>query len=492
MTRLPYSFAKENKFIILEIGNEILLQYSDVSDLNLIPEILRLHSNITKFEEISLDNFDAVLTEYYRGGGLNADIEEEISEKDKLYNALQGAEQSADLLDSDNDAPIVRLVNSLFDEAVNSEASDIHLEPFENNIAVRLRVDGVLNEIASLSSKLAPYLVSRIKVMSKLDIAEKRLPQDGRLSVSLGKKIIDVRVSTLPIRNGERVVMRILDKENALIGFDELGMSKNIKLNFQKSLKEPNGIIFVTGPTGSGKTTTLYAALDLINDKFRNIITVEDPIEYAINGISQTQVNSKVGMSFAAGLRSILRQDHDVVMVGEIRDKETAEIAVQASLTGHLVLSTMHTNSASSALARLTDMGIEPFLISSSIKAILAQRLVRKLCDNCKALDDDVASQNKFKELAKKYLIKENKIFKSVGCNYCQAAGYKGRLGIYELISIDEEIKKKIYNGVSEQEIEDYCFKKTENMESNAVNAVANGLTTIEEIYRVIKFNEYV
>ena len=257
-------------------------------------------------------------------------------------------------------------------------------------------------------------------------------------------------------------------------------------------MKEPNGIIFVTGPTGSGKTTTLYAALDLINDKFRNIITVEDPIEYAINGISQTQVNSKVGMSFAAGLRSILRQDPDVVMVGEIRDKETAEIAVQASLTGHLVLSTMHTNSASSALARLTDMGIEPFLISSSIKAILAQRLVRKLCDNCKALDDDVASQNKFKELAKKHLIKENKIFKSVGCNYCQAAGYKGRLGIYELISIDEEIKKKIYNGVSEQEIEDYCFKKTENMESNAVNAVANGLTTIEEIYRVIKFNEYV
>ncbi|MGI9439226.1 MAG: GspE/PulE family protein, partial [Parvibaculales bacterium] len=387
---------------------------------------------------------------------------------------VQGVEHSADLLAGDDDAPIIRLLNSLLSEALRSGASDVHLEPFENNVIVRLRVDGILKEIASLSPKLAPYLVSRIKVMSRLDIAEKRLPQDGRLSLSLGGKTYDVRVSTLPIRYGERVVMRLLDKDNAFFGLEDLGMRAEMQSLFEAALREPNGIVLVTGPTGSGKTTTLYSALSLMNDISRNIMTVEDPVEYALHGISQTQVNPKIGMTFADGLRSILRQDPDTVMVGEIRDKETAEIAVQASLTGHVVLSTVHTNSAAAAVTRLMDMGIEPLLLSSSLRLVLAQRLVRRLCPDCKTPDttDTEASH------------------KPVGCPSCQNIGYRGRIGIFELFCVDDAVRQMIADGATEQQIEAHAFADQPLLAESGRALVAAGETTMEEVLRVARLND--
>ena len=381
---------------------------------------------------------------------------------------MQSVEKAADLLDSDDDAPIIRLLNSLLSEAVRAGASDIHLEPFENKMLARLRIDGILTEIASLSAKLAPYLVSRVKVMARLDIAETRLPQDGRLSLTLGEKNYDVRVSTLPIRYGERVVMRLLDKDSVQYDLADLGMTSELRKVFESTLKEPNGIILVTGPTGSGKTTTLYAALEILNETERNIMTVEDPIEYALHGVSQTQVNNKIGMTFASGLRSILRQDPDIVMVGEIRDRETAEIAVQASLTGHIVLSTVHTNSASSAVTRLVDMGIENYLLASSLKLVLAQRLVRRLCSSCKTQD-------------------ESGEYHPVGCDQCQNNGYRGRVGIYEILSVDENIRSMLARGADEQEIEAYAFSKTQKLSDAGYALVQAGETTKAEIIRVAR-----
>ena len=361
-------------------------------------------------------------------------------------------------------------------------ASDIHLEPFEDKVAVRLRIDGLLTEIAALSAKLAPYLVSRVKVMARLDIAEKRLPQDGRLSLTLGGKSYDVRVSTLPIRYGERVVMRLLDKDQAFLSLSDLGMAEKICKRFESALSEPNGILLVTGPTGAGKTTTLYAALGLLNDQSRNIMTVEDPIEYALKGVSQTQVNNKVGMTFSSGLRSILRQDPDVVMVGEIRDAETAEIAVQASLTGHLVLSTVHTNSAAAAITRLVDMGVEPFLLASSVKAVLAQRLVRQLCGSCK--QPYQASKDTAAKLGLKSL--QLKLYRPTGCLDCQNTGYRGRVGIYELIMVNDDIRRMIQNGAGELDIEAKAIAEgLPVLADSGRELVLAGETTLEEVLRV-------
>lgn len=473
--KLPYRFAREFGLALSQTEKGVTLHIGSAANRQMIAEVARSH-DIAEVEEVSQERFDDLLSELYARRSFEEDSEQADAERlDDDFDAIvQGVEHSADLLAGDDDAPVIRLLNSLLSEAVRSGASDVHLEPFENNVVVRLRVDGMLKEIASLSPKLAPYLVSRIKVMSRLDIAEKRLPQDGRLSLTLGGKVFDVRVSTLPIRYGERVVMRLLDKDNAFFGLADLGMAAEIQTQFEAALAEPNGIILVTGPTGSGKTTTLYSALSLMNDISRNIMTVEDPVEYALHGISQTQVNPKIGMTFADGLRSILRQDPDTVMVGEIRDKETAEIAVQASLTGHVVLSTVHTNSAAAAVTRLMDMGIEPLLLSSSLRLVLAQRLVRRLCPDCKAPDD---SDN------------ENS-HKPVGCPSCQNIGYRGRIGIFELLSVDDTVRQMIADGATEQKIEAHAFVDNAQLASSGRALVAAGETTTAEVLRVARLSE--
>ncbi|MEQ8751459.1 MAG: ATPase, T2SS/T4P/T4SS family, partial [Amphiplicatus sp.] len=329
-----------------------------------------------------------------------------------------------------------------------------------------------------------PVLVSRVKVMARLDIAEKRLPQDGRISIALGGKTVDVRVSTLPARFGERVVMRILDKDSARLDLDALGMPADILSRLKQSLQKPNGVILVTGPTGSGKTTTLYAALNLLNDPGRNILTVEDPVEYAIDGVGQTQVNSKVGMTFATGLRAILRQDPDIVMVGEIRDVETAEIAIQAALTGHLVLSTVHTNSAVGAVTRLRDMGAEPFLLSSTITAVLAQRLVRRLCPTCKTPHEPDAAERRLLG------IDDNApatVFAPQGCGRCGQTGYEGRIGVYELVVADETLKTLIHENAGEQALAAHAFRRADTLAESGFRHVRAGLTSIEEVLRVVR-----
>ncbi len=389
-----------------------------------------------------------------------------------------------DLLESEDDAPIIRLINAILTEAIKEHSSDIHIETFENKLQIRFRIDGVLRTVLEPNRKLAPLLVSRIKVMARLDIAEKRIPQDGRIALKIAGHAVDVRVSTMPSSFGERVVLRLLDKKAGRFGFDQLGMSNQLSEQFQDLLFKPHGIILVTGPTGSGKTTTLYAGLTLLNDQSRNILTVEDPVEYQLDGIGQTQVNNKVDMTFARGLRAILRQDPDVVMVGEIRDLETAEIAVQASLTGHLVLSTLHTNSAVGAITRLEDMGVESFLLSSSVLGVLAQRLVRVLCPNCK---------ESYQPSEKECLLMgveagtNPEFYRAKGCVKCKNIGYRGRQGIYELLLVDEEIRNMIHNNASEQEVIKVARTKTSSIRADGRKQVLEGSTSVEEVLRVTR-----
>ncbi len=486
-TVIKYGFARDHGFAVMSCSEqEALIAVREGSDIAMLREVRRAMAVPLKLQKATKKEYDTLLSNLYAADGIASSMEDEFPE-DSLDSILEGMPKAADLLANDDDAPVIRLINSLMAEAVKAKASDVHLEPFENTLSVRLRVDGVLNEIASLSARLTPYIVSRIKVMARLDIAEKRIPQDGRLSLTLGDRTFDVRVSTLPSRHGERVVLRLLDTSQAQIGFEDLGMQPLVHDGMLSALTEPNGIILVTGPTGSGKTTTLYAGLSLLNDQSRNIMTVEDPVEYALNGVSQTQVNAKVGMTFASGLRAILRQDPDVVMVGEIRDMETAEMAIQASLTGHLVLSTVHTNSAIAAITRMRDMGVVAFLLSSTVKAILAQRLVRRLCASCKKPHADDGS------LAEKLSLKQGAVlnFHTPGaCSECSNTGYRGRVGIYELVRVDETLRKLIQDGASEQELEEYAFKSAETLAANGTSLVAKGETTIEEILRVSKVRE--
>lgn len=486
---LPYSFAKANGILIGEDEEGYTLCMSAEANSDMIPEVLRVFGSIDEIKSFSEQEYNEILSTVYSTRNLQEDIDTSTEEKkdDDLDTILEGVEKSADLLGGDDDAPVIRLLNSLLSESVKSGASDIHLEPFETSVIARLRIDGVLTELASLSPKLAPYLVSRIKVMARLDIAEKRLPQDGRLSLTLGGKAYDVRVSTLPIRYGERVVMRLLDTDSAKIKLSDLGMDKKTLQRLEASLSDPNGIILVTGPTGSGKTTTLYAALTYLNDKTRNIMTVEDPVEYALPGISQTQVNAKVGMTFASGLRSILRQDPDVVMVGEVRDMETAEMAVQASLTGHLVLSTVHTNSAVSAITRLVDMGVERYLLASSVNAILAQRLVRKLCNNCKT---DMQATPAFLNQLNVDADNAKMACRPVGCVDCKNTGYRGRTALYELVVVTDELRSLIQEGASEQAMSEYAFKNHATLADNGKELILCGTTTMEEVMRVAKLGD--
>jgi general secretion pathway protein E len=480
---LPYSFAKRHGVLIRNIDeNEGDAVYrSGVSPMSLA-EARRFAGVPLNLSPVSAEVFDTALQEFYEQDRTKASqMVDGLDEEFNLTQVAQELQGPSDLLESDDDAPIIRFINAVLTEAIKENASDVHIEPYENRLGVRFRVDGVLKEILQTRRALAPLVVSRIKVMSKLDIAEKRLPQDGRISLRIAGRAVDVRVSTMPSGHGERVVLRLLDKQAGRLELTSLGMDKNTQKTMDQLIHKPHGIILVTGPTGSGKTTTLYAALERINDNTRNIMTVEDPIEYFIDGIGQSQVNTKVEMTFARGLRAILRQDPDVVMVGEVRDLETAEIAVQASLTGHLVLSTLHTNTAAGAVTRLRDMGVEPFLLSSSLLGVLAQRLVRVLDDTSKV--PYVAREYECNLLGADPMNPPTLYHPGEGAN----GGFAGRTGIYELITVDDEMREMIHGGVSEQELDRHARKTSPSIRADGRRQVLNGTTTLEEVLRVTR-----
>ncbi|MCU0758670.1 MAG: type II secretion system ATPase GspE [Steroidobacteraceae bacterium] len=447
-----------------------------------IAELRRFMRLPLVLERVDDASFDQALRATYEAGSDTISAAGSLEETTDLAFLAQDLPEQADLLESTDDAPIIRLINAVLTQAVKENASDIHVEPFENRLVVRFRVDGVLREVLQSKRAVAPLVVSRIKVMSKLDIAEKRLPQDGRISLRIAGRAVDVRVSTIPSGHGERVVLRILDKQAGRLDLGQIGMDPKICSLVDELIHKPHGILLVTGPTGSGKTTTLYSALERLNDNSLNIMTVEDPIEYYIDGIGQTQVNTKVEMTFARGLRAILRQDPDVVMVGEIRDLETAQIAVQASLTGHLVLSTLHTNTAVGAVTRLRDMGIEPFLLSSSLIGVVAQRLVRVLNPETREGYPAGDYERRLLNLAPQ---DPSPVLYRPGRD--GAGGYRGRTGIYELVLIDDAMRTMIHDGVSELDLERHARTMTPSIREDGRTKVLRGETTIEEVLRVTR-----
>jgi len=476
---LPYGFAKRNGVILLDAGDIAMVGLREGADPLALVETRRALGRPLQVQSMDQAEFDRRLSDVY-AGDLSAD--EPMDMPSGLDGLIEDLPAAADLLDSADDAPVIRMINGVIAEAVRAGASDIHLEPYESALIVRMRVDGVLREALSLNPRITPLLVSRIKVMARLDIAEKRVPQDGRIPLALGGKTLDVRVSTLPSRAGERVVLRILDKDQAGLSLDQLGMDADAHDAFRTALREPNGIILVTGPTGSGKTTSLYAGLSLLNDATRNILTVEDPVEYAIDGVGQTQVNPKVGMTFAAGLRAILRQDPDVVMVGEIRDVETASVAVQASLTGHLVLSTVHTNDAAGAVTRLRDMGVEPFLLASTLRLIVAQRLVRRLCGGCRQSEAADAATARLCGVSEGATV-----WRAQGCGSCNHTGYVGRVGVYETLKIDDRVRRLIAAEADEEALIAAAFPQGGTLSDRARALVLAGVTSVEEAVRVTR-----
>jgi len=483
-TKLPFTFAKRFGVLVKEISDhKAIIAFHKTPDIDIINEIRRYIESPITLKKISEDEFNQLLVKTYESDSSTAiKAAEDLGESMDLADLMHELPKSEDLLEKQDDAPIIKLLNALLSEAIREGASDIHIETFEDKIKIRFRVDGVLREVLAPQRVLAPLITSRIKVMAKLDIAEKRLPQDGRITLKMGGRSVDVRVSTMPTSHGERVVLRILDKQNARLDLKQLGMEPNSLELMKKLIATPHGIILVTGPTGSGKTTTLYAALTALNNQTRNILTVEDPIEFDLPGVGQTGVNTKVNMTFAKGLRAMLRQDPDVVMVGEIRDVETADIAIQASLTGHLVLSTLHTNSAIGAITRLGDMGIEPFLISSSLIGVLAQRLIRILCKNCKTPYKATTKECETLGIDSK---NPPEIYKSKGCSKCRNLGYSGRSGIYELIAIDDPLKTMIHEKQAEQKMQSYARTMYPSIRQDGFRRVLQGDTTLAEVLRV-------
>ena len=479
---IPYGFAK--RFGVALLGEEdgrLVVAMREGGDPRALIEVRRYLARSFDIQFSPPESFDRILSERYAiGGEAAAHAAGTLGLGDELSSLATDLPTADDLLDSADDAPAIRLINGIIADAARQGVSDIHIEPYETGLVVRMRVDGVLRETLRMPPHVAPVVVSRIKVMARLDIAERRVPQDGRIGLTLGGKLLDVRVSTLPSRAGERVVLRILDKENAGFDLDVLGMPPEIDRVFRAALAEPNGIVLVTGPTGSGKTTSLYAGLRQLNDGTRNILTVEDPVEYAVEGVGQTQVNDKVGLTFATGLRAILRQDPDVVMVGEIRDRETADIAVQASLTGHLVLSTVHTNDAIGAITRLRDMKIEPFLLASTLRAVVAQRLVRRLCPTCRQPVQATGSVSALLGFDSGTVIYEAR-----GCAECSQTGYKGRIGVFEAVRIDDTIRRLINAGGDEAVIANHAFRNAPTLGSAARALVREGVTTAEEAVRI-------
>ncbi len=479
-------FLKANKMVPVQTATDCYIAINDpyaiqalddlkkVLGLEVVQSVLCPHSAIVNAINFAYDMTQDSAEEVMQG------MDEEDPEA--LFSEI---EETGDLLDDTSDAPVIRLVNLMFAQAVRDNASDIHIEPYQNSLKIRQRLDGILYDMLSPPKHVQSSLVSRIKIMAKLNIAEKRLPQDGRIELKIANKDIDVRVSTLPTAFGERVVLRLLDKSSILISLHDLGMPQDRLEHFNKEIRAANGIILVTGPTGSGKTTTLYAALTTINSTDVNIITVEDPIEYRISGIGQVQVNSKINLTFASGLRSIVRQDPDVILVGEIRDTETAEIAIQSALTGHLVFSTLHTNDSASAVTRLRDMGVEPFLISSSVNAILAQRLVRIICKHCRKKYTPVEEELKRVGISAEEA-EGKKVYRGIGCAKCHHTGYKGRSGIFELMLLDKDMKNLILKTSDSNTIKKLAVEKgMVTLRQDGITKIFEGVTTIEEVFRV-------
>jgi general secretion pathway protein E len=457
---LPYAFARTQQVLLEEQSGEFTLCVHPASLPGGVSEVLRkypVRQVESQTAEVLVQRISAA---YAQGESSAAAVVSEVESDADLSRMMQDLPAIEDLLETSDDAPIIRMLNALLTQAARDGASDIHIEPYERHSSVRFRVDGTLREVVQPNRALHAALISRLKIMAELDIAERRMPQDGRISLRIGTRAVDVRVSTLPSAHGERAVLRLLDKSEGRLSLEALGMQGDVLSRFTRLVAQPHGIILVTGPTGSGKTTTLYAALSRLDAAHSNIMTVEDPIEYELPGVGQTQVNARIDLTFAKALRAILRQDPDVIMIGEIRDFETAQIAIQASLTGHLVLATLHTNDATSAVTRLTDMGVEPFLLSSSLLGVLAQRLVRKLCRSCQG----------------------------AGCASCGQTGYAGRSGVFELLVTDDAIRAQIHSRASEADIRaaalagGMCL-----MRDDGERLVAAGLTSREELLRVTR-----
>ncbi len=472
---LPFAFARD--FAVLArrgviddngVSGAVEVWISDATPPTAIAEVSRRFGRV-KLRPMPREELELAIAQAYAGSGNDAaQVVDEVESDLDLAKLMMDMPAIEDLLESADDAPVIRMINALLTQALREGASDIHIEPFEQISVVRFRIDGTLRDVVRPKKAIHASLISRIKIMAQLDISEKRLPQDGRITLRVGGKPVDVRVSTLPTGHGERAVLRLLDKEAGRLDLHHLGMSEAVQQQFDALVAQPHGIVLVTGPTGSGKTTTLYAAMSRVNNSTTNILTVEDPIEYELAGVGQTQVNARIDMTFAKALRAILRQDPDVIMIGEIRDLETAQIAVQASLTGHLVLATLHTNDSAAAVTRLLDMGIEPFLLSSSLLGAVAQRLVRKLCEVCKEFDGQQ--------------------WRSVGCEKCGKTGYQGRVGIYELLLTTDEIRAQIHNRASEAEIRAVAQRDgMKTMREDGERWLASGVTTREELLRVAK-----
>lgn len=483
---VPIAFLKKNILVPVVVEDKVFIASNDPFNFQAVDELCQI-LNINGAHQVLCPKaviISAINSAYDMTQNTAEEVMQDIDEEDPeaLFSEIK---ETGDLLDDTSDSPVIRLVNLMFSQAVRDKASDIHIEPYQNSLKIRQRLDGILYDMFSPPKHVQSALISRIKVMADLNIAEKRLPQDGRIELKVGNKEVDIRVSTLPTAFGERVVLRLLDKTSVLLSLTDLGMPDDRFLPFSEEIKAANGIVLVTGPTGSGKTTTLYAALTSINNTDINIITVEDPIEYRINGIGQVQVNPKIDLTFASGLRSIVRQDPDVILVGEIRDSETAEIAIQSALTGHLVFSTLHTNDSASAVTRLIDMGIEPFLIASSVNAILAQRLVRIICPSCKKeyLPEPAAMRKlgfNDEELEGK------KVFKGKGCVQCHYTGFKGRCGIYELLLMNDDMRHLVLTTADANEIRAQGIKHGMiTLRRDGADKVLQGITTIEEVFRV-------
>lgn len=497
---LPYSYAKSHQVLLrhyenstndagsLATSQSYECLYTKLPETAVISELTRYTHGQIVFTAIEPDQFQEAMTNAYReqselGEGLNASLSDSLD----LQKFSESIAETHDLLSEQNDAPIIRLLNAILTEAVTAQASDIHIEVFQTVLSVRFRIDGALRNVFQPPQLVAKQLASRVKVMARLNIAEKRLPQDGRMAVHVAGKPVDIRVSTMPTNHGERIVLRLLEKKVERLSLENLGASQDQCALLHQLLSSPHGMLLVTGPTGSGKTTTLYAALSHLNTEDRNVLTIEDPVEYDLEGIGQTQVEPKIDMTFARGLRAVLRQDPDVVMVGEIRDHETAEIAIRASMTGHLVLSTLHTNTAVGAITRMIDLGVEPFLLSDAIVGVIAQRLVRVLCDTCKQPDNGKISVIESSLNDTSLVIQP---YKASGCSKCYQTGYRGRTAIYEIIRIGKALRQDIVNGATEAQLQTSAQRFYPTLQLDGYRKVANGITSYEEVMRISSLSQ--
>ncbi len=489
---LPYAFARSHQLLLEEDAGALTLLVHPQSAPAAVGEVLRKYPDSALQTQTSAALIQRISAAYAQGESSAAAVVSEVESDADLSRMMQELPAIEDLLETSDDAPIIRMLNALLTQAARDGASDIHIEPYERHSSVRFRVDGTLREVVQPNRALHAALISRLKIMAELDIAERRLPQDGRISLRIGTRAVDVRVSTLPSAHGERAVLRLLDKSEGRLSLEALGMQGEVLRRFEQLVTQPHGIVLVTGPTGSGKTTTLYAALGRLDAAHNNIMTVEDPIEYELAGVGQTQVNPKIELDFAKALRAILRQDPDIIMIGEIRDFETAQIAIQASLTGHLVLATLHTNDAASAVTRLTDMGIEPFLLSSSLLGVLAQRLVRKLCPQCRQpvekSGSDPISPGSTVIASQARQSMPGVEYQAVGCDQCGHTGYSGRSGVFELLVTDDAIRARIHAHASEADIRAAAQAAgMVLMREDGERLVAQGITSREELLRVTR-----